>query len=172
MLAMNCSSRSTSQFEFTPRFRQTASGPRTETILFATDLSETSRAGLKMATAIAQSRRAKLILLHVIELPTPSEDLLFEELRPDRRKATARLQTFVPKSLSVPFNHKLLSGNPATEIVSTAKHEQVSLIIVGTHQRNGLHRMVAGSIAEAVIRRAPCPVFAFPQASSTFDLSA
>jgi nucleotide-binding universal stress UspA family protein len=50
--------------------------------------------------------------------------------------------------------------------VSVAEHEKVSLIVVGTHQRRGLRRLLEGSIAEAIIRRAPCPVLAFPQDSS------
>ena len=165
MVAINRSDSLPSHIGLTNRVRHLVSEPRTETILFTTDLSETSRDGLKMATAIAKSRGAKLVLLHVVDLPASSEDLLFDELRPHRIKAKVRLRTFVPTELAVPFTHMVVYGDPVTEIVSIARNEKVSLIVVGTHQRRGLRRLLVGSIAEGVIRRAPCPVLAFPQES-------
>lgn len=53
----------------------------------------------------------------------------------------------------------LLTGAPAREIVWLAAHVEADLIIVGTHGRTGLKRMLLGSVAEAVVRRAGCPVF-------------
>lgn len=165
MVALNRSDRLPSHSELTNPLRHLVGEPKRETILFATDLSETSRDGLKLATAIAKCRGAKLILLHVVELPTPSEDLLFKEFRPRRIKAKVRLRTFVPTDLDVPVQYTVAYGDPVTEIVLIAERESASLIVVGTHQRRGLHRLLVGSTAEAVIRRAPCPVLAFPQGS-------
>lgn len=167
MVAINRSDRLPSHIGLPNRLRHLVSESRTEAILFTTDLSETSRDGLKLATAIAKSREATLILLHVVDLPTSGEDLLFDELRPHRLNAKVRLRTFVPTELAVPFTHTVVYGDPVTEIVSIAKHEKVSLIVVGTHQRRGLHRLLVGSTAEGVIRSAPCPVLAFPQESAS-----
>jgi nucleotide-binding universal stress UspA family protein len=60
--------------------------------------------------------------------------------------------------LSIRFEHKLLMGTAADEIVRAAEEGGVDLIVIGTHGRTGLKRVLMGSVAEAVMRRATCPV--------------
>ena len=58
----------------------------------------------------------------------------------------------------MPYEQHLLTGVPANEIIRLASERQVDLIVVGTHGRAGAWRLLKGSVAEAVIRHAPCPV--------------
>jgi nucleotide-binding universal stress UspA family protein len=53
----------------------------------------------------------------------------------------------------------VITGNPVEVILDQAKHQKTDLLIVGTHGRRGMKRLMLGSVAEAVVRRAACPVF-------------
>jgi len=64
------------------------------------------------------------------------------------------------------FEHHLLSGDPGSELVHFAERENIDLIVMGTHGRTGLTRLLMGSVAEAVVRRAPCPVLTLKQPAS------
>ena len=68
---------------------------------------------------------------------------------------------------SLPCERYLLSGNPWVEIIRLAKEQQVDYIVMGTHGRRGVSRLLLGSIAEAVLRRAPCPVITLKHAVTT-----
>jgi nucleotide-binding universal stress UspA family protein len=68
------------------------------------------------------------------------------------------LEAVKPPDLSIRFEHKLLMGTAADEIVRAAEEGGVDLIVIGTHGRTGLKRVLMGSVAEAVMRRATCPV--------------
>jgi nucleotide-binding universal stress UspA family protein len=57
----------------------------------------------------------------------------------------------------VEVQHRLLKGDPATEILKLAEVEDIALIVMGTHGRTGLSRLLMGSVAEDVVRRATCP---------------
>jgi nucleotide-binding universal stress UspA family protein len=63
-----------------------------------------------------------------------------------------------PTEPDVGFAQRLLCGKPADEIVRCAEEEGVDMIVMGTHGRRGLSRLLMGSVSEAVVRRAPCPV--------------
>ncbi len=58
----------------------------------------------------------------------------------------------------IPVHHVLLEGDPASEIVRYAEEQVVDLIVMGTHGRSGLERLLMGSVAEKVMREAPCSV--------------
>lgn len=62
-------------------------------------------------------------------------------------------------------------GDPATVIVETARDLEADLIVLGTHGRQGLERLLKGSVAESVLRQATCGVFIFPYAASQADLA-
>jgi nucleotide-binding universal stress UspA family protein len=68
-----------------------------------------------------------------------------------------QLESIVPEG--VPCEHRLLIGDPAGEIVRLAELEDVDLIVMATHGRTGLSRLILGSVAEAVVRRAACAVY-------------
>ena len=130
-------------------------------ILHATDFSEGSRNAFAVAYALARDYRAKLLLCTVRETtlvafgeygmvpPPPGEDVA--ELH-------AKLRSVVPERGTVAIEYHVTEGEPAVQIVDLAKENQVDLIVVGTHGRGGLERMLMGSVAEQILRKAPCPV--------------
>ena len=73
------------------------------------------------------------------------------------------LSEIKPADPEVPYEHRLITGDPATAVVELADEEAVDMIVMGTHGRTGLSRLLMGSVAEAVVRRAKCPVLTFKQ---------
>jgi nucleotide-binding universal stress UspA family protein len=69
-----------------------------------------------------------------------------------------QLEQIRPVDTSIPIRHVLLEGDPATEIVRFATEEAMNLIVMGTHGRSGLERLLLGGVAEKVLRDAPCSV--------------
>ena len=134
-------------------------------ILFPTDFSTHSDAGMKHATSLARDTGAKLIIVHVEEPPTAygGGEMYYGIPEPDTDALQRMLEAVVPTSPEVPYEHRLIIGDPATEIVRLANDEHVDMIVMGTHGRTGLSRLLMGSVAEAVVRRSDCPVFTFKQ---------
>jgi nucleotide-binding universal stress UspA family protein len=130
-------------------------------ILFPTDFSEQSMAAFHLASALARDHRANMTVLHVREIPVvpfaefgsvPPEDV------PPRTELLERLGKFEPPDDSINVEYVLAEGVPAEEIVTTAKDRGCDLIVMATHGRTGLGRLLLGSVAEEVMRKAPCPV--------------
>ena len=116
-------------------------------ILVATDFSPCSDQAIRAALALARHFGARLHLLHVV--PHAAE----------RAASLERLGAVAEAHVDgVSFTASVAAGRPAPEIVRYAEHEQVDLIVVGTHGRTGLAHVVMGSVAEAVVRTAPCQV--------------
>jgi universal stress protein A len=135
-------------------------------ILFATDFSPASEAALQYATSLAHDAGATLLILHVEELPLPyagSEVYLTQLPYPDP-ELRKRLESIVPADRSVRCQHRIVQGMPGEGIVRVAQDERADLIVIGTHGRSGLSRVLMGSVAEAVMRRASCPVLTIKQA--------
>ena len=120
-------------------------------VLFATDFSQLSRLAGRTAAEIARHFGARLHVLHVVPPvtdPTPAAPAL--------RAAGAELEV----GLSVVTAST--TGRAASEIVKYARRNAIDLIVLGTHGRTGFSRAVLGSVAEAVTRRAGCPVLTVP----------
>lgn len=134
-------------------------------ILFPSDFSTTSDAGMALATSLARDARATLLIVHVEEPPAAygGGEMYYGIPNPDNAELTKMLQAVVPSDPSVSYEHRLVSGDPASEIVRLAEDEDVDLIVLGTHGRTGLKRLLMGSVAEAVVRRATCPVLTFKE---------
>jgi nucleotide-binding universal stress UspA family protein len=110
--------------------------------------------------------KAKLLIVHVHEpaLPIIGGEVAYlppQETDPERRKLA--LHALLPNVPNLDYAHRLLTGDPASEIVNLAKSEQADLIVLGTHGRTGLARLLMGSTAEQVLRHAPCPVLAIKE---------
>lgn len=116
-------------------------------ILVATDFSPFSDQATRAALALARHFGATLHLLHVVHHAGERAAAL------DRLGALAEAQAD-----GVPFTASVAVGRPAPEIVRYAAREQMDLVVVGTHGRTGLAHVVMGSVAEAVVRTAPCQV--------------
>ena len=130
-------------------------------ILFPTDFSPASEDALRWATALARDSGATLSIVHVEEPPMAyGGGEMYIALDDEETKGQLRrmLGNVVPLDHNVRFEHKLLVGDPATAIVDAAAQENADLIVMGTHGRTGLSRLLMGSVAEAVVRRAKCPV--------------
>lgn len=139
-----------------------------KTILYPTDFSSASDSGLAVATALARDSGAKMIIVHVEEPPAAygGGELYYGMPEPDREGIEKMLKAVVPTDEKVPYEHRLLIGDPASEIVRLAEEEGADLIVMSTHGRTGLRRLLMGSVAEAVVRRAPCQVFTFKEPHS------
>ena len=135
-------------------------------ILFPTDFSDCSDAALEMATSVALDKHATLVIAHVEEPTTGYAGGDFYYPGPANHSVEGLLHEVVPMDASVPYEHRLISGDPATAIVQLADDVHAEMIVIGTHGRTGLTRFVMGSVAEAVVRRAPCPVMTVKQHSN------
>jgi universal stress protein A len=135
-------------------------------ILTPTDFSEYSRQALTYAHELSQTFGAKLLLLHVVELPAypvevvlPSAQgrTLLDDLE---RQARLDLTHLLPKAKhpKVEVMCLVAVGAPYYKIVEVAEAEKVDLIVMATHGRTGLGHLVLGSVAERVVRMASCPV--------------
>jgi len=131
-----------------------------KTILFATDFSAASKAAFEVAAGLARDYRARIIAVHVIEPVRMGFSEFASYVGPDEDKGLAmeQLQAIRPPSPMVTMEYRLLEGEPARVIIESAHETEADLIVMGTHGRAGLTRLVMGSVAEDVLRRAPCPV--------------
>jgi nucleotide-binding universal stress UspA family protein len=133
-------------------------------ILVPTDFSQASEEALRWATSLARDTGAVLTIAHVEEPPMAYAGELplvpDEETREELRRSLAGT---LPGDATVSFEHKLLVGDPAAAIVDLAERENADLIVMGSHGRKGLTRLLMGSVAEAVVRKAKCPVLTVKQ---------
>jgi nucleotide-binding universal stress UspA family protein len=132
-------------------------------ILFPTDFSSSSDAPLAYATALARDMGAMLLIVHVEEPPMAygGGEMYYGIAEPDYEALRRMLEDVKPTDPAVPCERRLVTGDPASAIVDLAREEEVDLIVMGTHGRTGLRRLLMGSIAEAVVRTAPCPVLTY-----------
>jgi nucleotide-binding universal stress UspA family protein len=139
------------------------------TILIPTDFSKASDAALPHAEAVAKQQSASLLILHVEEPPLAygGGELYYGLPEPDSDRLLEMLEAVKPSDPAVPYTHRLTIGDPAGEIVRIATEEGVEMIVMGTHGRTGVSRMLMGSVAESVVRRAPCPVLVYRTAAGT-----
>jgi nucleotide-binding universal stress UspA family protein len=132
------------------------------TILHPTDFSERSDYAFRYACLLAGEMGARLIVLHVNPPPPaavhgemitylPPSGALEEELR-------EKLGALKATDPTVCVDHFLEDGDPAAVILRVALTTPCDLIVMGTHGRTGLGRLLMGSVAEEVVRKAPCPV--------------
>jgi nucleotide-binding universal stress UspA family protein len=135
----------------------------TTTILFPTDFSTASDAALAHAEALARQSKARLLIVHVEEPPMAygGGELYYGLPEPNSERILKMLEDVKPSDPSVPFAHRLTIGDPAGEIVRIAGEEKAEMVVMGTHGRTGMTRLLMGSVAEGVVRRAPCPVLVY-----------
>lgn len=129
-------------------------------ILYPTDFSTSGQTALEMATSLARDRGATLVIMHVEEPPMAygGGELYYGMEEPDRAELKRMLGEVIPADPAVAYEHRLMTGSPASAILEMAEREQVNLIVMATHGRTGLLRVLMGSVAEEVVRMAKCPV--------------
>jgi len=129
-------------------------------ILHPTDFSDQSKAAFEVACALARDYGAELIVVHV-NRPTPifaPDGIAVGVPVEEPYELRGQLAAVRPADPRVSVEHHLLDGNPADEILKAAKLKGADLIVMGTHGATGLARLLMGSVAEHVLRKAPCPV--------------
>lgn len=128
-------------------------------ILAPTDFSVHANQAVTSAFELAQTCGAKLSLLHVIEIPEYAIEvaLPLADLEQQARQSLAGL---LPKAVAahVEVTRLVELGVPYLRILEVARTEHVDLIVMATHGRTGLGHLVLGSVAERIVRLAPCPV--------------
>jgi nucleotide-binding universal stress UspA family protein len=131
-----------------------------KTILHPTDFSERSDFAFRLACSLSRDYGARLVLLHVAEPPPPvaAEGVLMLPPTIDLEPLRARLQQLRPEDPKILVEHRLVQGGAAEEILQVAQERKCDLIVMGTHGRTGLGRLLMGSVAEQVVRKSACPV--------------
>jgi nucleotide-binding universal stress UspA family protein len=132
-----------------------------KSILHPTDFSENARRAFELACALARDYGAKLLLLHVRPLPVvpPTEIVEFPpEPGAYHDALREKLEALKPDDPRIVVERYRLVGDESEEIVRFAEDKGCDLIVMGTHGRSGLGRLIMGSVAEKVLREAPCPV--------------
>lgn len=128
-------------------------------ILHPTDFSPSSEHAFHLACSLARDHGARLIVLHVAIPPvvgyggtmTPPPEGDWEALEEQLR----HVQT---PDATISVEHLLREGDPVAEILRVAEESKCDLIVMGTHGRRGAARLLMGSVAEHVVRKAACPV--------------
>ena len=137
-----------------------------KSILFPTDFSEGSSQALQYAVDMARRYGAKLYVLHVIYdiakaagwyVPHVSMDEMYKDIETGAKK---ELERFGVEELSglKDIERSICTGVPHEEIIKFANKNKIDLIIIATHGRKGIDRILFGSTAAQVVRYAPCPV--------------
>lgn len=128
---------------------------RVKQILFPTDFSPASEAARRVAVDMARERGATLHVVHVVP-PVTDPSLPAEQL------------TGVAQDIGagISLTTALLDGRAGREIVRYARDRGMDIIVIGTHGRTGLSHAILGSVAESVVRLAPCMVLSVPTALS------
>lgn len=127
-------------------------------ILVPTDFSTCGDAAVEYAGSLAANWQARLVIVHVQEHPLAyAGEYFYGPIDPDTTAIETMLREVKPTG-DIPCEYHLLDGNPADAVVDCAKNENVDLIVLGTHGRTGLSRLVMGSVAEKIVRNAHCPV--------------
>jgi nucleotide-binding universal stress UspA family protein len=131
-----------------------------KTILHPTDFSKPSEAALRFACSLARDYQARLLLLHVIEPPVYYGELGMSVPLPAdfNESLNRRLTALVPADWALPVETLLIEGGASKEILRVAEERLCNLIVLGTHGRTGLSRVLLGSVAEDVIRHSRVPV--------------
>jgi nucleotide-binding universal stress UspA family protein len=139
-------------------------------ILVPFDFSPASDAALAHARTLAATFGGRLHLLHV--LPNTFLRAMVNDPRDVEAAMVDQLRDRVPDadpSGPRPVAVVVRSDNPADEIVSYARTQDIDVIVMGTHSRHGLARALIGSVAEQVVRTAPCPVLTVPDAAGLHE---
>ncbi|HLW84295.1 MAG TPA: universal stress protein [Candidatus Sulfotelmatobacter sp.] len=140
---------------------QVASRIALKNILLTTDFSETSSVAQPFAASLARTYGAELFVAHVLapepRLAVPT-DRIPEEDDLHRETAQGKLLDFVHKYVNTPCKTLLRQGDLGLVIAELVDENAIDLLVLGTHGRRGVPRLVLGSAAETIYRAAQCPV--------------
>ena len=139
---------------------------RLQKVLLPTDFSDHSTAATKYACELAAKFNAELHLLHTLDVHaglTPGFAMGLD-LPTYIKESTAAAEKSLAGVLDPQWSagrkvvHAVIEGSPRAEIIRYARQHDIDLIVLATHGRTGLAHVLMGSVAESVVRTAPCPV--------------
>ena len=148
-----------------------------QAILFPTDYSCYNDAALEYASTLAAEARATLHIVHVHDVRNLStatgeaSSLYASAWQQGLEEARKLLEKIIPARTGIRCEHHCLVGAPEEEIVSFASENDCDLIVMASHGRTGLSRLLMGSVAEGVMRKASCPVLIVKQPYTKEDTS-
>lgn len=147
---------------------QAASSLHLKRILVPTDLSAPSARALAYAAAFARQFNAELTVLHVydqiVSAPAHASPMETYQLVTSIHESLRwEIEQFIKKTLpssedAPAYRLEIVDGAPVDEVVNVAGREKFDLIVIATHGRTGLKHILMGSVAEKIVRHAPCPV--------------
>ena len=138
-------------------------------ILHATDFSSASRPALAKAIALAGQNRAQLQIVHVLAplvlpaggdfayIPASTYESIEQQARQHAQKQLAGLVARARKA-GVRATAALVEGSPHEQVPRAARRARADLLVIGTHGRTGVSKLLLGSVAERLVRVSPCPV--------------
>lgn len=149
-----------------------------KTVLVATDFSPTSEDAVKLGHSLAETFGSELHLLHVVETPhfgpDGAERWGFSVADLGKRLETAAEAHLATLASSLEqtgtIERAVRVGHPFVEIIRYAREHDVGMIVMGTHGRGAVAHMLLGSVAEKVVRMAPCPVLTVRHPDTQFVL--
>lgn len=147
-----------------PREPPTGMGPvAVQRLLVPVDFSDCSLEALEYAVQVGKQFKAVVTILHVLEPVSYGLDFTLRHAGEDRQvrnRVESCLSEFARLLVSqgLTTQHEVRGGTPRDSILDCARERESDLIVMGTHGRRGLSHLATGSVAEAVLRRAPCPV--------------
>lgn len=141
---------------------------RIKKILYPTDFSDLAKHALVYVRSFAEAYSAEVHVIHIVDesyqywmamgpnsLPIGPAP---EELANTSKTELEKLVNGELAGMKFPVQTAVVVGRPYLEIVKYAKDKAIDLIIIGTHGRSGIAQALLGSVAEKVVRKAPCPV--------------
>jgi universal stress protein A len=131
---------------------------KNQLILHPTDFSAGSSAAFDVACSLARDQKAKLIVLHVAPLPVTLDEVAASRKPGYRDDLRAELHKIRPTDPRIEVAYLLAEGDPEKAILDAATENACDLIVMGTHGRTGFSRLLMGSVAEHVVRKATCRV--------------
>jgi len=129
-------------------------------ILCPIDFSEHNEPANEYASVLAKATGARIIYFHTLvpSLPYGTEPDNNEQTNEDRDREL--LEKYKPTIEGVPASYVIEVGTPTDRIIKYARDNEIDLIVLATHGRSGLGRLLMGSVAETVLRKGECPVLA------------
>jgi universal stress protein A len=143
-------------------------------ILIPVDYSENSKVALDYGAELAVTCGAELDIVHVWDRPTYITDAVMvqrpgeahkpigELIRENAQKDMDEFMRGITLPIGVPAHTRLLSGEPASTLVSELKKAKHDLVVISTHGRTGFAHLLLGSITERLVRLSPVPVLTVP----------